>query len=126
MKKSISILLFTLAATGCTPYSKEKFDASLQTYLGMTEKQLLLQKGIPTKTYQVDNTTKLIGYVTESEVYVPPVPSYQPYRHHYRYDDFDMVDAGGYTETYRCEVTFTIERGIVTGVKSEGNDCLAK
>ena len=118
MKKIYLILCF-LFISGCA--SEAEFQRILNTRLGLTPKQLIQNIGIPAQTYQLDQTQYYV-YKYSSSVYIP-----QQYMTHFNnygsYGTAHTNSFGGYNMHYYCEVTYTIEDGVVKNWTYNGNNC---
>lgn len=121
MKKNIILFFSFILIAGCA--TEAKFQAILNTTMGLSEKQLVDKLGIPHRTYQL-GATKYLTYEYSSSYYVPQNQS--TYINGYgNYATANTYSYGGYTVNSRCNVTFTIERGVVVNWRYEGNGCKA-
>lgn len=100
MKKMLFALILLL--TGCSFPTFEGYEAILNTWLGSSQKDLVMKWGVPSSEYNIDNDTTLLEY-RESKV-----------------SGYD-----GNVYTYHCTTTFTVEKGKVTHWKYSGNSCKA-
>ena len=92
MKKVI--LLLCLVLLGCA--TESKYQTKLNSWLNRPKSELVLDWGIPNKTYKLDKKTELLAY--KKEVKIQGVK-------------------------YWCKTTFTVVDNVVTNWKNEGNDC---
>lgn len=114
-----AVLLLVACAAG--PTYKEKTAG----WQGATEKELVTAWGVPDKTYQVDNRTRMLAYVKRRHV------SYPNSGFHTCFGSRAGVGYvgncfGGYPETHEtrdCETTFMVTNGKVTNVGYKGNAC---
>lgn len=120
MKKTCIILCFLLLA-GCA--TEAGLQAILNTRMGLSEKQLIDQIGVPHKTHQLDNT-KYYTYEYSSSYYVPRNSSTNIYGYG-NYATAYTNSYGGYTVNSHCSITYTIENGTVTNWRYQGNGCRA-
>ncbi|MEZ0261201.1 MAG: hypothetical protein ACAH80_09335 [Alphaproteobacteria bacterium] len=113
-----TVLLLASCATG--PSYKEKTAG----WKGATEKELVTAWGVPDKTYQLDNRTKMLAYVKRRKVFYPGSGFNTCFGSRagvgYVGNCF-----GGYPEreTRDCETTFMITNGRVTNTGFKGNAC---
>ena len=94
MKKLILLLLFLIAACA----TSSKYETKLNSWLNRPRKELILDWGIPTKTYKVDSHTELLEYKTSHKVN---------------------------KNTFTCKTTFTLIDGKVSDWKWQGNNCVS-
>lgn len=120
MKKIYAILNF-LFLGGCA--TETGLQAILNTRMGLSEKQLIDEIGVPHKTYQLDNT-KYYTYEYSSSYYVPTNSSTNVYGYG-NYATSYTHSYGRYTVNSNCSITYTIENGTVTNWRYQGNDCRA-
>lgn len=92
MKKIIFLLCLILL--GCA--TESKYQAKLNSWKDRSKSDLVLNWGVPDKTYKLDKNTELLAYKKEHK--------------------FQVVK-------YWCKTTFTIINGTVNNWKTEGNDC---
>lgn len=92
------VVLIAMLSTGCT--SPERYQETLQTWVGTPEAGLVAKWGAPDSSYRADDGTRLLTY---SEV--------------------RKYNAEGVTLTGRCKTTFKVEQGTVTGFSFQGNQC---
>lgn len=107
MKYAIIGALLVLSGCASTPEAtNEKFDASMNSWVGSTDAALISNFGIPLKQFEVDKNTKMYEYELGSGATL--VSGYG-----------NM----GVATTASCRVTFTSESGKVTHYKWVGNSC---
>lgn len=127
-----------LLMLGCTSTSSVEYDNALQTWVGQSERDLVLKWGIPDRDYQLDKSTRLIAYKQNRQVYYPGTVSSCAGGYHGGYGrgrghgvgigmHFDPMGCMGgsppYAENRSCETTFTIIKGTITAWQHKGNDC---
>lgn len=71
MKRLLAGLVF-MALSACA--SVERYEQSLDTWLGKSEKELVSTWGVPDKTYQIDTSTKMIAYIAQRTITHPGTP----------------------------------------------------
>ena len=128
LKATTCLLMTLLILTGCgaeratkptTPYSQKV----LQSYLGISELDLIRAWGVPQSSY-TNNGIKFILY-KESHT---SVSSYSSFPAYYKGEPIlPTFGRGGESKTVSkrnwCEVTFEISNKIVSHVKWNGNSC---
>ena len=92
MKKLILLCAFILF--GCA--TESKYQAKLNSWLNRSKSELVLDWGIPNKTYKLDKKTELLAYKKTVKIQ---------------------------EKNYWCKTTFTVVDNIITNWKNEGNDC---
>lgn len=122
-----------LLMLGCTSTSSVEYDNALQSWVGQTERSLVLKWGIPDRDYQLDKSTRLIAYKKNRQVYYPGTYSTCGNRRGrggsmgvgVHFDPmWDCMGASPpYAENLSCETTFTIIKGTITAWQRKGNDC---
>ena len=106
------------------------YDAALQSWVGQSERDLVLKWGIPDRDYQLDKSTRLIAYKKNRQVYYPGTYStcggggFGRRRGGVHFDPMGcMPGSPPYAENLSCETTFTIIKGTITTWQRKGNDC---
>lgn len=92
MKKLTLLLTFVLL--GCA--TESKYQARLNSWLYRPKSELVLNWGVPDKTYKLDKNTELLAYKKETKIQ---------------------------GVKYWCKTTFTITNNDVSKWITEGNDC---
>ena len=111
--KKISILFF-LILTGCFETGKQdntkKYeDKVIDWFKKKDEKQLLFRAGVPTKTYNVSNTDKVLEYYFEEGEKTS--------------SDTLWGNKTYKTEKQYCAVTFFLTNNLIVDGKYKGNIC---
>ena len=127
MRKFIAavVALSLTALTACT--TTENYDKALDQWVGKSEKELVMNWGVPDKTYQLDPGTKMLAYVAHQTVYYPGSFS-TCFGTVGRNVIFNNCAGSGFPpseQTYHCETIFTIQGGHVTRWGHKGNNCRA-
>ncbi|MCK5616589.1 hypothetical protein KAR91_82780 [Candidatus Pacearchaeota archaeon] len=60
MKKIVFVLILFLAVTGCATTGYD--DEEMSQYIGYQKDQLIIEFGVPTNEYTLDNGNKIIEY----------------------------------------------------------------
>jgi hypothetical protein len=114
-------IIAVLSLSACA--SAEKYRATLDSWIGRSEREMLMTFGIPDRTYQVDAKTKMVSYIARDTAYYP--------------GSFSTCfgAAGPYSafgcghpfpsriETYYCETIFTLEDNRISRWGHKGNNC---
>jgi len=95
MKKIFVVMSFLFLAACAT---EAEYRRHVNSYIGMSEEDLIANMGIPSKRYQTENK-KFLDYKN----------SYYSHEAH---------------KKYYCNTTFILEKGIVEDVTFRGNDCV--
>jgi hypothetical protein len=117
----LPIVLMLGFLAGCT--TTERYEASLDPWLGKTERELVMGWGVPDKQYQLDEHTKMISYIAYDAVDYPGSMT----------SCFGMGGSrlllnncvGDYPtrQTFYCETIFTVVNGRVNRWGHKGNNC---
>lgn len=127
MLRKIMPLLFVLSfglLAACT--TTENYEAKLNTWVGKSEKELVMSWGVPDKQYQLDAHTKMLSYVSHQNVVYPG--TFSPCVA--SVNRGMVVNSCGpefppTVESYHCETIFTLTDGKVTRWGHKGNNCRA-
>jgi len=133
--KKILFLLFCLGLSGCA--STAKYEAKLNTWIGVSEDSLIASWGVPDKTYNMRDGKKAIEYVHKNTVqtggytYMTPQTTY----HSGKIGDksYSGTSTTYVTETtpvqkYKlsCKTSFIINNsGKIESWHHEGNNCVS-
>ncbi len=123
MKGAVGILLL-FCVVGCATQprkTEENYAALMQSYIGVTEENLVAEWGIPTTNYELNKIRYLVYDKSETFNYAGTAPVY------IASPDGAFFPMGGrrpYSVTYSCKTTFVIEKGKVKDVTFKGNDCV--
>ena len=123
--KSMYVFLVFVCLVSCA--TAEKYNRQLSKSVGLSEEELVLMQGIPTRTYQTENY-KVFEYVENFQTYVSN-PKYQVTHIQNEYG----IDVGtarqrvdnGYYSTSSCRTTFFLRDGKVESYKFSGSACVA-
>ena len=113
--------LMVLSACGHFMLPKTRFETKLNSFMGVSETQLVQTLGIPQNTYQTKDV-KLLLY-SEQQTYMTPqtqttrFDGISPYMH------ATTTTKGGYFVNNFCNITFSLQNGYVVNWKYEGNAC---
>ena len=123
--KGLCVVLGLICLVSCA--TSEKYARLLNKMLGLTEEELVMALGVPTKTYTTENL-KVLEYFGSSQYYVSS-PDYQVTKFH-NMDGTNIGSAGrwvdnGYYKTYSCRTSFFLKEGKVDSYKFLGNGCIA-
>ncbi len=124
MKKVVAVLLL-LCAAGCATQprkTEENYAALMQSYIGVTEENLVAEWGIPTANYELNKIRYLVFDKSETINYPGVAPTYYTMPNGFTYP---IGGRSPYSETYQCQTTFIIEKGKVKDVTFKGNDCVS-
>lgn len=126
MKKviySLYIAIFVLLVSGCV--TTKGYEQTLQSWVGMSEGQLLRKWGIPSQTFN-SGGRKYLEYISSRDVYIPGTNANYTTR---------VIGNTIYTDSYggsdsrninfKCKTTFEIKNGRVAFWRYEGNNCKA-
>ena len=121
MRKFILFFFFSALLASCT--STKNYESMLNTWIGKSEKDVIMAWGIPERQYQIDANTKLISYNANNTVVYPGTVS----------TCFGSAGNNSFfgscsgfppsIETFHCETLFTLVNGRVTRWGHRGNDC---
>lgn len=124
MNKCILIVLFLLVNACATA---AKYEARLETWVGASEEELVMEWGPPDSVYDVNDTKKMLTY---SESHIVHISGIQP---HYT---TEVVGGVMYTRAtggseprdveHKCKTTFVIENGEVIDWITKGNNCVSQ
>jgi len=135
MKKLIYLFVMLMLVSGCA--TAAKYEAKLNTWIGVSEDSLIASWGVPDKTYEMGDGKKAIEYVHKNTIqsggytYTTPQTTY----HSGKIGDksYSGTSTAYVTEIepmrkYRlsCKTSFIINNsGKVESWHHEGNDCVA-
>jgi len=110
--RKITVFLILLILTGCFETSKQvntkKYeDRVIDWFKQKDEKHLLFRAGVPTKTYNVSNTDKVLEYYFEDGEITRTDRMLEKYT----------------TEKQYCSVTFFLTNNLIVDGKYKGNIC---
>jgi len=121
--RQLVFLAVAWIVSGCA--TTENYEKILDTWVGSTEGQLVQAWGPPAGFYE-SGTTRYLTYTKSRSGYVPgTAPTYQT----------TIIGNTAYTSSYggspgfsysrHCKTTFTIQNGVISTWRYEGNDCTA-
>lgn len=127
MRINAAILLSVLALAGCETISdrpSESFMASLREFKGKTESELVMNKGIPDKSYMVDHQ-KFIEYIYQDRRHWSGLQPQVQTRPDNRggFTSVQAVGGQGIDLDYFCKSIFVLEKGRVVKTGATGNAC---
>ena len=118
MKKVLLICLLMLNA--CRLYTIDDYKMEvLGKYYGADMTRLLVDYGIPSKSYTYGDIT-IVEYYKESTNYVPRRSTVSA---DYYSDEIEINEYGGYYVNYNCKTIFNLKNGRVYDLNFEGNSC---
>lgn len=114
----IVCFLFTACA------SEARFKEMADSWTGKSEQILYQYMGVPDRTAE-SGEIKYVEYKKNVKKYMPGIaPSYSTtYIGNTAYTTQTAGSAPSYWDAH-CQITFTIENGIITGHSYRGNDCV--
>lgn len=125
------VLVFLFACA--TP---EKYDNKLASMVGENASTLVKDWGRPSARKILDNGNEVYTYTKANNVYVPSEfymynqafePSedvvYGPFLNDYNYGPYGQTF--GYQVEEYCQTSFLVEKGMISGWKWHGNDCVS-
>lgn len=123
LKRMLACICFLLMLSACATATRENYDVMLNSWVGKSERELVLIWGVPDKQYDLDAGTRLLSYVSRRSVYYPgsyPICSGR--------GSIDPIwgCSDGFTphiSFLSCETTFTLVSGKVAQWRHEGNNC---
>lgn len=119
MKRPALVLVFLalslLAACQSTQQKEQEFLKQVSSWKGKSEKDLINQLGTPNRTYELSGTK----YITYASLNYQTTSLYCTNS----FTGGRVSCNGGEVLTLTCEVTFNIEKGIITGGSYKGNNC---
>ena len=128
-RKIVTIFLaavMSAALAACAEHSEKAYEAQLESWMGKSEKELVMAWGIPDKQYQLDPDTRMLSFVARNTVYYPGTFSACVGG---ASSNFGLTNCyGGFppsAQTYHCETIFTLHNGRVAKWGHRGNDCRA-
>ncbi len=119
MKKILMMGFVLFLFVGCA--TEARLQQALNSTVGLSERQLVDKMGIPHRVYQL-GTVKYLSYEYSSSYYVPQSQSTSING----YGNMIWADTntyGGYTVNHNCNITFVVERGVVSNWRYDGNAC---
>ena len=135
MKKLIYLFVMVMLVSGCA--TTAKYEAKLNTWIGVSEDSLIASWGVPDKTYEMGDGKKAIEYVRKNTIqsggytYTTPQTTY----HSGKIGDqsYSGTSTTYVTETepvrkyrFSCKTSFIITNsGKIESWHHEGNDCVA-
>lgn len=128
MKKSILALLAALFLSACAAEINTAHISKMESFMGRPEKDVIMAFGVPDKTYQLDNRTKVIAYRTErfysdnSGFGFSTCAGSFPGRFGYS-GCIDPIPSRTRTYATICELSFNIVGGKAVGWFQNGNSC---
>jgi hypothetical protein len=125
MKAASIILIASLSLLpGCA--TTANYEATLKTWIGSTEDQLVSSWGPPTSTYETGNS-KYLTYTRSSQGYIPgQAPSYQTTYYGNTAYTTPVGGSEGFAYTAICKTTFTIQNDRIVNWRWEGNSCRSR
>ncbi|MBU3590006.1 hypothetical protein [Polynucleobacter sp. 80A-SIGWE] len=118
LSAAVAVLAFL---SGCA--TTEKYEAKLNSMIGMPESQLVEQWGIPTGMYEADGT-RYLSYTNTESGYVagtPPVTRTTMINGKAYTNTTGGTSGYGYTNS--CTTTFMVVNKKIASWKHKGNDC---
>ena len=134
MKKAL-LLWLCLGLAGCA--TTAKYEAKLNTWIGVSEDSLIAAWGVPDRVYQMSDGKKAIGYVRRDTVqaggytYTVPQTTYQTGKigdQTYSGTSTTYVTETAPVQNYRlyCKTSFIIDKnGKIESWHHEGNNCVS-
>jgi hypothetical protein len=135
MKKLIYLFVMLILVSGCA--TTAKYEAKLNTWIGVSEDSLIASWGVPDKTYEMRDGKKAIEYVRKNTVqtggytYTTPQTTYESGKigdQSYSGTSTTYVTGIEPIRKYRlsCKTSFIINNsGKVESWHHEGNDCVS-
>jgi hypothetical protein len=106
----------------CT--TTQNYEASLDGWIGKTEKELVMSWGIPDKQYQISQNSKMVSYIsTESAVYPSGLSTCFGAVNGNTITTNCMGNLPPVVQNYYCETFFTLVDGHIDRWGHKGNDC---
>ena len=133
--KKVFIFLFCLGLYGCA--TTAKYEAKLNTWIGVDEDSLISAWGVPDKEYRTNDGKKAVAYVNRNVVqtggYTYTVPQTAYYSGTIGVKSYSGTSTQYVTETtppqrYKlyCKTSFLIDKsGKVASWHHEGNNCVS-
>jgi len=124
--KKLLLFVGTVFLFACATYeptaTTEKYQQKLNTWIGASENQLLLQWGVPQSSY-TNGDTKFLQYHYDSSYTSPSTyeTNYNPITH-----NTEIYETGRYTLNFWCDTTFEVRNGIVRQWHIKGNSCVSE
>jgi hypothetical protein len=120
------VVPYLLTAVLCGCASQAGFEATLNSWIGSTEEQLVSQFGPPANVYTAPSGERILTYRSGRSVYVPGVaPSY----HATTIGNTTYVNpvggSPGFAANMHCTWSFSLRDNRVYTWRWEGNDCRA-
>lgn len=118
------LILATLFLAGCANPAVERYERSMQGWIGEPEQAVLQAWGAPSNVQYLNQTTKELtftqvnygstrgGRSNSGEVYTPGVDA-----------GYDQIRE---SQPYFCQTNFTIRKGRVIGYSYNGKDCIIR
>ena len=123
--KKILILVVCIFLSSCA--TEERFRQYLSNTMGVPEEELVLNLGVPDRTYNV-GTLRVVEYTFSQSSYVPMYQQQTVY-HKNAYgqnigSSSQWVDNGYYTSS-TCMISFYLQNNRVINWRYKGNGCKA-
>ncbi len=124
VKKTFS-LLAVLWLVACTPHVDDVHLARMNGMVGMAEQQLIDNWGVPSRSYVMEDKTKVVTYTRQNEytsggfggsACIGAVPGSIGY-------GTCFGGPGGRLQRYYCDLSFKIKAGRIASWAQQGNDC---
>lgn len=128
----MKICLLLLAASALSLLSSccdtDAYEAQLQTWVSRSESDLLSYWGIPSQTYTIDGSTKLLTFHRSRTQFIQGTPASVTTEKEYkenktRKTTYYNNGTPDRVVTYSCTTTFTIKNKKVIAWKWNGDDC---
>jgi hypothetical protein len=127
MRRSFFAGLCFLVLAGCATPVDNAYIARMNGLVGQSERDLISAWGVPDKTYQLDNGTRVLTYARGSTRLIGSGFSTSACAGGAWPSLGYNSCLGGFPEmqsvTYYCDYSFNVSRGRVQGWFQNGNDC---
>lgn len=123
-KLLLSVMAIAALLTGCA--TTEKYEAKLNSMIGMQETELVADWGIPNGMYEADGVRYLSYTNTESGYVRGTAPVTRTTIINGKAYTNTTGGTPGYGYTNSCTTTFTVVNKKVTAWKNKGNDCTSE
>ena len=124
MNKIFAVCALVLTLSACT--TTKDYEAQLDRWIGVPERDLIMAYGPPDKQYQLDRSTKMISYVkTDTAVYNSGFSTCvgSGFGGGYNAGFCGCYGPPEQAHTLTCETIFTLHNGTVARWGHKGNNC---
>ncbi len=136
MRKPVYLFVLVMLVSGCA--TTVKYEAKLNTWMGVSEESLIAAWGVPDKEYRMSDGTKAIAYIHKDTIQTGGYAYTMPQTTHqtgtignqtYSGTTTTYVTATEPVQRYKifCKTSFIIDKsGKVKSWHHQGNNCVSR